>query len=1100
VNPALPTPDLGYSVAPPATVNVTVDDATPVENSLTLAVTNRSGSTIELLNPDGLTPASPLPAYTDTTATPLSRIYVWFPWGEASGDLATAGDAKSIEVSPLSKRWAASGRMSDPTLGTYWILFPLSESVLLGQDESVEFEFGRIVSRLPANTTQAQTWLSAELRAAGYETAQPIPVGVWKQQLTASLTPAATTAIPGDRITLSWITTGAAYCSLSPGGFNNLERHGKQDVTMPAESTATFELTAHPAVGRPVTATATVDAKSGWVDLGPFPGWGGYASNAFLLPLPGEFVCLTADSVGNGRAWASPDGRSWTERAAVPLYWGAIPNGWAVTDGNTIWATWDSQQGYALYSSPDAREWTTIAPSTPWPPPYSPAVCAFRGALWVLGGWFNDQSNVVWRSNDGGATWEQMPSAPWQPRSWPGGVAETVFDERLWIGGGYDAHAGTNYGDVWFTADGETWTEAATPPWPASSTLFALTGTDEWLYAGTVDPQSQSMELWQMDRAGVWNPAGVPGPWGAADGGNSPGVAPYGDGVLVVGASARRYVPPLPRAIGPKIAADVSALPALQLAYGVEPPATVSVTADRAHPVENTLKFNVANASGEPIEFRNPESLTPDSELPAYGDATENPLSRLYVWFPWGDADGDLATVGNSMAIVASSGSSEWAASNRMSDPVLGVYWILFPLSKSLFLDKNESVEFDFSGIVSYLPPDKTDALSWIAAEPRLAGFASEKQITDVFKQELSATLSPSRSTAYPGEQIELTWQTTGAAYCSLSPGHFTNLPPDGSQPVTMPAQPSITYELDAYPQAGGRPASAQATVTVESGWIDLGSLPSPPSPPGQTLVSLGPGLALIDATGASWTSADGRGWAKRGAGPPGSFDPATLRVAATNDMAWLFGYDAGWQLYSSTDAVDWHTTLGAPGVWPEAVLVLPFTFRGSLWAFTWFDAGPTWVNEIWSMTGGSPWAQAAAPPWAPAYEPRFAEFAGRLWMCGGARQQPSTEVWSTADGNTWTAAAAAPWGDGQLVLAMAATERRLFATTAPYTARGDVPVALWQMDESHNWSLAPQQPPFEAALLMPTPLATRDGVLVTVAGSEVWRYVPPLDEASPRY
>jgi hypothetical protein len=120
-------------------------------------------------------------------------------------------------------------------------------------------------------------------------------------------------------------------------------------------------------------------------------------------------------------------------------------------------------------------------------------------------------------------------------------------------------------------------------------------------------------------------------------------------------------------------------LPKLDLAYGVLPPATVYVTLDPDAPVQNTLTFNVMNASTDPIGFNNPEGLTPSSDLPAYGDSTPNALDRPDVWFPWGTDAGDLATPGGATAIVASTKAADWAQPVQMSDPTLGVYWIRCP-------------------------------------------------------------------------------------------------------------------------------------------------------------------------------------------------------------------------------------------------------------------------------------------------------------------------------------------------------------------------------------------------------------------------------------
>src|SRR4051812_32087073 len=105
---------LGYAFAPPATALVTTDDEHPIYTTLTLVVTNRSGQAVELQNPQGLRPDSPDLPRPDDASSPLGRISIWFPWGDAAGDLATEGDAQNIVAGNATGGWSVSDRQSDP--------------------------------------------------------------------------------------------------------------------------------------------------------------------------------------------------------------------------------------------------------------------------------------------------------------------------------------------------------------------------------------------------------------------------------------------------------------------------------------------------------------------------------------------------------------------------------------------------------------------------------------------------------------------------------------------------------------------------------------------------------------------------------------------------------------------------------------------------------------------------------------------------------------------------------------------------------------------------------------------------------------------------
>src|SRR3954447_23166155 len=281
---------------------------------------------------------------------------------------------------------------------------------------------------------------------------------------------------------------------------------------------------------------------------------------------------------------------------------------------------------------------------------------------------------------------------------------------------------------------------------------------------------------------------------------------------------------------------------ALDLGYAFAPPATVYVTVDDQHPVENTLTLVVTNRSGAAVQFQNPQALTPGSPDLPKPDDTASPLGRISVWFPWGDASGDLATAGDSQKIVAGEATDGWYAPDRVTDPTLGTYWILFPQSKSVFLEQDASISVEFSGIVSHIGSGGTlPEQSWMTALPRVPGYASAEDQTAVWKDELSATLT-APATAIPGDQIELTWQTSGVKSCDLDPGGFKGLPPTGIQAVVMLAQQSVTWTLTGYLSAGA-PVYAKATVTAQTGWIELGPCPYG----GATVLRVGSEFLLVD-------------------------------------------------------------------------------------------------------------------------------------------------------------------------------------------------------------------------------------------------------------
>ncbi|MDI6737299.1 MAG: kelch repeat-containing protein, partial [Nanoarchaeota archaeon] len=92
---------------------------------------------------------------------------------------------------------------------------------------------------------------------------------------------------------------------------------------------------------------------------------------------------------------------------------------------------------------------------------YHSSVVTSGGTMWVIGGYDGSTKNLyndVWNSTDG-ANWAQATaSAGWAVRY---GHSSVVFDSKIWvIGGEIPGKEGNKKNDVWYSADGATWTEA----------------------------------------------------------------------------------------------------------------------------------------------------------------------------------------------------------------------------------------------------------------------------------------------------------------------------------------------------------------------------------------------------------------------------------------------------------------------------------------------------------------------------------------------------------------------------------------------------------------------------------------------------------------
>jgi hypothetical protein len=117
-----------------------------------------------------------------------------------------------------------------------------------------------------------------------------------------------------------------------------------------------------------------------------------------------------------------------------------------------------------VWSSADGKSWQLVEKSAPWKHSDLSMSVVFRDKMWFMGGWYNGRlpghsaSNQVWSSTDG-VKWEQVTSdAGWTPRITAGLV---VFKGKMWILGGtenyYFGDKSSVKNDVWYSSDGKDW-------------------------------------------------------------------------------------------------------------------------------------------------------------------------------------------------------------------------------------------------------------------------------------------------------------------------------------------------------------------------------------------------------------------------------------------------------------------------------------------------------------------------------------------------------------------------------------------------------------------------------------------------------------------
>jgi len=210
--------------------------------------------------------------------------------------------------------------------------------------------------------------------------------------------------------------------------------------------------------------------------------------------------------------WKSSDGKAWTNvNAGKPTPWGQRALHHTLVHDDKIWviggqtvpqfAAAEEAFYRDIWISSDGIDWKQVTPKEPfWPQRGMIGGSAvMNGRIWILGGGTYDTAklpqrkyfNDVWSSANG-IDWKQhTANAPWHPRQYHD-VA--VWDNCLWVMEGFHEKGG-NRNDVWYSSDGENWTELPKTPWkPRHAASLVVHDGHLWMIAGN----NMEPDVWKL--------------------------------------------------------------------------------------------------------------------------------------------------------------------------------------------------------------------------------------------------------------------------------------------------------------------------------------------------------------------------------------------------------------------------------------------------------------------------------------------------------------------------------------------------------------------------------------------------------------------------
>jgi hypothetical protein len=225
--------------------------------------------------------------------------------------------------------------------------------------------------------------------------------------------------------------------------------------------------------------------------------------------------------------WYSPDGKNWT-KSELPLaglnpgYQKYVQFNDAVYALGTMEGNYTNMRlGSRISRTIDLKRWEVLAEQSNLPARVFYGAFAFKGKIWLMGGFDGKQYyNDVWNSPDG-VRWTRVTEhAGWSTRNI---MAAVVFKERMWvIGGGLidgTPPDGQTRDDVWSSTDGVTWTRVSNRMariWGGSPVVY---DGKLWLVGANRDGNFMRATLvtedgtsWREQEA-PWTPRGAPAVW-----------------------------------------------------------------------------------------------------------------------------------------------------------------------------------------------------------------------------------------------------------------------------------------------------------------------------------------------------------------------------------------------------------------------------------------------------------------------------------------------------------------------------------------------------------------------------------------------------------
>ena len=251
-----------------------------------------------------------------------------------------------------------------------------------------------------------------------------------------------------------------------------------------------------------------LDAVSGELSLPPNPAAlvGAYALRVEvsddLMPPQRATAAATVRIARNGIfVLGGNESQSYINKLTNDVWWSVDGKSWRENTSNAGWTARELHQVVAyrgrmylmggfepgprddVWSSLDGKNWSLVPGSADWTARGNHQAVVHNGRMYVLGGNDGSLKNDVWSWAEGEENWLLVTvTAAWDARQ---GLQAVSHNGRLYVLGGWDANGNRN--DVWSSADGANWRFEGNAKWTArwlyeavshNGRLYVLGGND----------------------------------------------------------------------------------------------------------------------------------------------------------------------------------------------------------------------------------------------------------------------------------------------------------------------------------------------------------------------------------------------------------------------------------------------------------------------------------------------------------------------------------------------------------------------------------------------------------------------------------------------